>query len=328
MNVPPTSPELSVVVPLFNEEEGVLELLKELKNACEALSLAYEIILVDDGSSDKTYVFALQAAQHDHHIKVVKLSRNFGHQAAFNAGIDFASGQMIITMDGDLQHPPAMIPEFVKQARVGADIVLGQRMVNRQNSSLRGFAGNLFYWFLRKASSLDLAANVSDFTLYGRRVVDTLKRMPERDRFLRGLAQWVGFKKVYVPYTADVRKFGTPKYSFRKLATLGLSGITSFSAFPLRLAFWVGSVVFLASICFGGYVAWDHYVNPNPLIAGWATVVILVLALGSIQLMVLGIIGEYLYRMFNELKGRPLYIVSATHNIDAMHTPHTPYGIS
>ena len=233
---------------------------------------------------------------------------------------------MVITMDGDLQHPPRLIPEFIKLAESGADIVIGERLENKQNSFVREITGKTFYKFMSIATNLEFK-NVSDFALYKRSVADILKRLPERERFLRGMVQWVGFNKKYIPYAVEARKHGSPKYTAKKLFGLIMSGLTSFSAFPLRLAFWAGLMIFIFSIVFSAYVFVDHYINPNPLIAGWATVVILVLAIGSIQLMVMGVVGEYLYKMFNEVKGRPLYIVSKTHNIDKEKIEQSPYGM-
>lgn len=320
------SPDLSVVIPLFNEEEVIPYLIAEINKVGTALSRSYEVIFVDDGSTDRTFELIKNAADKSSKFKVVRLSRNFGHQAAFNVGIDFAEGNMVLTMDGDLQHPPALIPSFIKFAEAGSDIVIGERLENKQNSRFREAGGRGFYRLMSAITNLEFR-NVSDFALYKRPVVNALKKLPERERYLRGMIQWVGFKKKYVPYVVESRKAGKPKYNFKKLAKLVLSGVTSFSAFPLRLAFWAGLFVLFISIIFSGYIAIDHYINPNPLIAGWATLVILVLFLGSIQLMVLGIVGEYLYKMFNEIKGRPLYIVSETCNIKEGSVQETPYGI-
>ena len=320
------SPYLSVVIPLFNEEESIPELLKQLFSVCQSLGRSFELVLVDDGSQDKTAELLLKSAEKDPRIKVVRFSRNFGHQAAFNAGMDMASGEVIITMDGDLQHPPHLIPEFIKYSEAGYDIVIGERVKNKQNSKVREKTGGLFYKFLSAITNLEFK-NASDFALYKRSVLNVLKKMPEKERFLRGLVQWVGFKKKYVPYVVEARKHGTAKYNFKKLLSLITSGVTSFSAFPLRLAFWAGLFIFSASIIFSGYVVVDHYIHPNPLIPGWATVVILVTGLGSFQLIVLGIVGEYLYKMFNEIKGRPLYIVSETYNLDKEGIESSPYGI-
>lgn len=318
--------ELSIVVPLFNEEEVLPHLLDELTKVCSSLNREYELIFVDDGSHDNTYKILENASNQDKRIKVIRFSRNFGHQAAFSAGIDFSNGKMVITMDGDLQHPPTLIPEFVKLADKDNDLVIGERISNKQNSKSRETVGKFAYKLLSFMTNLDFK-NISDFNLYNRKVVDVLKRMPEKERFMRGLVQWVGFKKEYLPYVVEDRKAGVPKYGFLKLFNLGLSGVTSFSAFPLRLSFWVGLFVLLVNVIFGAYVAIDHFINPDPLLSGFATIVILVLFLGSIQLMFLGIVGEYLFKMFNEIKGRPFYIVSDAINVDKEDIKTTAYGI-
>lgn len=319
-------PHLSVVIPLFNEEEVLPLLIKELKSNCDALGKSYEIIFVNDGSTDNTAGLLRVFAHEDLKIKVIQFSRNFGHQAAFNAGIDFAGGDVVITMDGDLQHPPRLIKDFIKEAEIGFDIVIGERLYNKQNSAGREFLGKTIYRFLSIITNLEFR-NVSDFALYKRSVISVLKRLPERERFLRGMVQWVGFKKKYIPYVVEERKAGVAKYTLKKLSGLVLSGLTSFSAFPLRISFWLGLVVFLASIAFGGYVVYDHYFHPNPLAAGYATISILVLLMGGVQFIFLGIIGEYLYKMFNEIKGRPLYIASRTINLNTDGVEDTPYGL-
>lgn len=319
-------PELSLVIPLFNEEEVIPLLLSELKKVCRQTGKSYEIILVDDGSQDATFTLLSQLAAKDLRLKILRFSRNFGHQAAFSAGLDLAQGKWTITMDGDLQHPPALIPQLIKAAEEGHDLVIGERLSNKQNSRWREWIGRRFYAWLSAISHLEFR-NVSDFVLYNSRALAVLRRLPEKERFLRGLVQWIGFKKKYLPYTVEERRAGQPKYTAKKLLGLILSGVTSFSAFPLRLSFWVGLVVFVFSIGFSIYVVFDHYLNPNPLIAGWATVVILVLMLGSVQLMVLGIVGEYLSKMFNEIKGRPQYVVAETLNVDPQHIRETPYGV-
>ena len=300
--------------------------MKELYSICNSLGKSYEVIFVDDGSRDRTPEILSQFAKDDSRIKVLRFSRNFGHQAAFSAGIDVAQGDLVVTMDGDLQHPPRLIPEFIKRAESGSDIVIGERLVNRQNSFFREIIGRTFYKFMSSATNLEFK-NVSDFALYKKSVVEVLKRLPEKERFLRGMVQWVGFNKKYIPYVVEARKYGQPKYTAKKLFGLIMSGITSFSAFPLRVAFWIGLATFLFSLLFSAYVLIDHYINPNPLITGWATLVILVLGLGSIQLMVMGVVGEYLYKMFNEIKGRPLYIVAETKNLDRDKVKETSYGI-
>ncbi|TSC74736.1 MAG: glycosyl transferase family 2 [Parcubacteria group bacterium Gr01-1014_44] len=318
--------DLSIVIPLFNEEESIPALLHELCGVCSLVGRSYEIVLINDGSVDSTPQLLEVAAGKDQRIKVLTLSRNFGQQAAFNAGIDVAAGKMVVMMDGDLQYPPSMIPEFIKHADEGYDIVIGERIKNKQNNFFRELVGRVFYKVLNKITDLEFR-NSNDFGLYKRSVISVIKKMPEKERFLRGMVQWVGFKKKFLPYVVEDRKFGVPKYNFRKLAALVMSGVTSFSALPLRLALWAGFLVLIFSIGFSGFVAWDHYTNPNPIIAGWATLVILLLFTSSIQLIVLGVVGEYLYKMFHEVKGRPLYIVSSTQNIDKEQVEPSAYGI-
>ncbi|OGN01567.1 MAG: hypothetical protein A3I26_00530 [Candidatus Yanofskybacteria bacterium RIFCSPLOWO2_02_FULL_43_10] len=318
--------DLSIVIPLFNEQEVIPFLINELNRVGQTLGKNYEVILVDDGSIDNTFELVKKVADQDSKFKVIKFSRNFGHQAAFNVGIDFAQGDMVLTMDGDLQHPPSLIPTFIKHAQDGHDIVIGERLDNKQNSRLREAGGRGFYKLMSAITNLEFK-NVSDFALYKRPVVNALKKLPERERYLRGMIQWIGFKKKYVPYVVESRRAGKPKYDIRRLTKLVLSGITSFSAFPLRLAFWIGLFVLVVSIVFSIYVVADYYLNPNPLAAGYATIILAVLFLGSIQLIILGIVGEYMYKMFNEVKGRPLYIVSETLNIDGENIKETPYGI-
>src|SRR3989344_3815900 len=317
---------LSIVIPLFNEEDAIPFLVEAINGVCRNIAKDCEVIFIDDGSTDRTFELVQKAAEKDSKFKVIKFSRNFGHQAAFNVGLDFSSGSMVLTMDGDLQHPPHLIPTFIKHAEEGADIVIGERLDNRQNSKLREAGGKGFYKLMSVITNLEFR-NVSDFALYKRNVVNALKKLPERERYLRGMIQWVGFKKKYVPYAVESRKAGTPKYNIKRLTRLVLSGVTSFSAFPLRLSFWIGIFVFLISVGLGIFVILDHYLNPNPLAAGYTTIALIVLFLGSVQLMVLGIVGEYMYKMFNEVKGRPLYIVSEVCNIEEGNVKETPYGI-
>src|SRR3989338_5826925 len=249
--------DLSIVIPLFNEQEVIPFLINELNRVGQTLGKNYEVILVDDGSTDNTFELVKKASDQDSKFKVIKFSRNFGRQAAFNVGIDFAQGDMVLTMDGDLQHPPSLIPTFIKHAEEGSDIVIGERLSNKQNSKLREAGGKGFYKLMSMITNLEFR-NVSDFALYKRRVVNALKKLPERERYLRGMIQWIGFKKKYVPYVAESRIAGKPKYNIKRLIKLVLSGVTSFSAFPLRMAFWAGLFVLFVSIIFSCYVVIDQ----------------------------------------------------------------------
>lgn len=308
------NPYLSIILPIFNEEESLPELMTELYSVCNSLNKDYEIIFVNDCSTDKTYDMLCQYAEKDKRIKVIRFSRNFRHQAAISAGLDASSGDMVVTMDSDLQHPPKVIIEFIKQAEGGYDIVIAERMANEHNSFLREAVGKAIYKFLSVTTGLEFK-NAGDFILYKRRVVDVIKNLPEREKFFRGLAQWVGFKKKYVPYEVRARKFGKG-VSIKGLARFILNGITSFSAFPLRLSFWLGVIMFIFSVGYGLEVVAEHFLYPDSFINGFTALILVVLALGSLQLMVIGVIGEYLYKMFNEIKGRPVYIIAEKKNLD------------
>lgn len=308
------TPYLSVVLPIFNEEKSLPELMRELYLVCDSLNKNYEIIFVDDCSRDKTAEIINQYADKDSRIKMIRFSRNFRHQAAISAGLDVSRGELVVTMDSDLQHPPEVIREFIKQAELGYDIVIAERIAVKHRSFLREFMGRAIYKFLSAATGLEFK-NAGDFVLYKRRVVNVIKSLPEREKFFRGLAQWVGFKKKYIPYTVRTRKFGRGT-SVKGLARFILNGVTSFSAFPLRISFWVGLLIFLISIGYGLSVIVEKIFYPENLIEGLSSLTIVVLALGSVQLMVIGVMGEYLYKMFNEIKGRPVYIVAETKNLD------------
>lgn len=310
----PNGPYLSIVLPIYNEEESLPLLMEELYSVCNSLNKNYEIIFVDDCSNDKTPEILNRYADKDSRIKIIRLSRNFRHQAALSAGIDASSGELVVTMDSDLQHPPHVILEFIKQAESGYDMVIAERVANEHNSFLREAVGKAIYKFLSVTTGLEFK-NAGDFILYKKKVVNVIKSLPEREKFFRGLAQWVGFKKKYVSYKVRARKFGKGA-SVKWLARFILNGITSFSAFPLRLSFWLGMIIFIISIGYGIEVVAEHFLYPGSFFNGFTALVIVVLALGSIQLMVMGIIGEYLYKMFNEIKGRPVYIIAEKKNLD------------
>ncbi|OGM96172.1 MAG: hypothetical protein A3B86_02580 [Candidatus Yanofskybacteria bacterium RIFCSPHIGHO2_02_FULL_38_22b] len=310
----PATPYLSVILPIFNEEKSLPELMRDLYSVCDSLNKNYEIIFVDDCSSDRTLEILNQYADKDQRIKIIRFSRNFRHQAAISAGLDASRGELVVTMDSDLQHPPQVISEFIKQANNGYDVVIAERVANEKRSFLREFIGRVIYRFLSVTTGLEFK-NAGDFVLYKRRVVNVIKSLPEREKFFRGLAQWVGFKKKYIPYIVRARKFGRGT-SVKGLARFILNGVTSFSAFPLRISFWVGLLIFLISIGYGVSVIIEKILYPENLIEGLTSLTIVVLALGSVQLMVIGVVGEYLYKMFNEIKGRPVYIIAETKNLD------------
>jgi dolichol-phosphate mannosyltransferase len=240
-------------------------------------------------------------------VKAIRLSRNFGHQVALSAGLEYAAGDAVIVMDGDLQHPADVIPELIARWEEGFDVVYTIRNGRHHAGLLKRVTASLFYRILNRLSDVDLEANTPDFRLMDRRVVDILLRLPERGRFLRGLVRWVGLRQTAVPFTADPRRHGTTKYPFSRMVRFSLDGLTSFSTVPLRFASYLGTLVALSAI---PYALWAVYVRlfTDEAVTGWASLVVALLMLGGVQLFCLGIVGEYIGRMYEEVKGRPLYI--------------------
>lgn len=300
---------LSVVVPCYNEQEAIEHSYREIKGVLVTLQrLEHEIIFVDDGSGDDTLSRLNHLASGDRAVRVLSLSRNFGHQIALAAGLDAAVGDALIMMDADLQHPPTLIPELVARWRQGADVVSAIRTETAGESRFKRVTSRLFYRVLNSLSTTKVPAGAADFCLLSRRVCVSLRRMPERHRFLRGLISWVGYARAYVPYVAPQRTMGKTKYSFVKMLGLALDAVFSFSAEPLRLALRLGVV-----LAFGGfvYLAWTLIYGYliNGLVPGYASLIGVTLILGGFQLIFIGLVGQYLSRVFDEVKGRPLYLL-------------------
>ena len=300
---------LSIAIPVFNEEENLPQLLARLKAAIASLCFQdYEIIFVDDGSSDATPKVLASLHDADPHVRVIRFSRNFGHQSALQAGMDESRGHALVFMDADLQDPPEVIADFVAQWRAGYDIVYAIRKKRKENFIKRA-CYSLFYRSLQAVANIDVPLDAGDFCLMDRRVVSALKALPERNRFLRGLRSWVGFTQIGVQYERQARAAGAPKYTLRKLLGLALSGYIGFSAMPLRVASAMGLCSALGGL---GLMLWavlqKFAGHPTPW--GWASTVSMILFMGGTQLGVLGIIGEYLSRTYDEVRRRPLYIIS------------------
>jgi polyisoprenyl-phosphate glycosyltransferase len=297
-------PEVSVVVPLFDEEANALELYRRLAGALDALDVSYELIWVNDGSRDRTAELADSLAADDARLVVVHLSRNFGHQAAISAGIDHARGQAVVVMDGDLQDPPEVLGRLLDTWRSGHDVVYAIR--TKRKEPLWKRAGYfVFYRLLRAVSDLDIPLDAGDFCLMDRKVVAALRSLPERDRFLRGLRTFVGFRQAGLVYERAGRHAGTPKYTFRRLCRLALDGLFGFSGFPLSLIAYLGFASLLLAL---GLTAWAC-VDPVRMPAGTLTS-LAVLYMGALQLLGLGIVAEYMRRIFAEVKQRPTYLVA------------------
>ena len=305
-------PEISIVVPLFDEEANALELYRRLTCALDQLDVTYELVWVNDGSRDRTAELADALAADDSRLSVLHLSRNFGHQAAISAGIDHARGQAVVVMDGDLQDPPEVIGQLLETWRAGHDVVYAIR--TKRKEPLWKRAGYfVFYRLLRRISDLDIPLDAGDFCLMDRKVVTALRSLPERDRFLRGLRAFVGFRQTGVVYERAGRHAGTPKYTLRRMCRLALDGLFGFSGFPLSLITYLGFASLLLAL---GLTTWT-WIDPTRMPAG-ATTSLAVLYMGALQLLGLGIVAEYLRRIFAEVKQRPTYLVA---RISEMETP-------
>src|SRR5581483_6173582 len=268
----------------------------------------YEIVLVDDGSSDGSWDTMLELAARDSHLRLLRLSRNFGHQAALSAGLDAARGEAIVLMDADLQDPPELIPQLVAKWREGFDVVYAVRGHRQGEARIRLASISLFYSLLRRITPTEIPENVGDFRLLSRRAANAIASMPERARFLRGMTSWIGYRQTGVSYTRDARFAGESKYPARKLIRLALDGITSFSTAPIKLVTAIGFALVVFCI---GVLVWTLYVrfftSHHP--QGWTSVIAVVLLLGGVQLLSLGVIGQYVARIFDEAKQRTLYLV-------------------
>lgn len=307
---------ISIAIPVFNEEQSIPLLLEHLRPVLEKLPYAFEILFVDDGSTDGTYQAIQSACAKDPRVKAVSFSRNFGHQAALTAGIQYASGDAVITMDGDLQHPPSLIPVLIEKWREGFEIVYTTRESTVDEPLLKRFTSRLFYRIINRYSQTPIQPFGADFRLLDRKVVNSLNTLEERDRFLRGLIGWLGFSAVGVPYQADARVAGTSKYTTRKMIKLAFDGMLSFSAAPLHLVTFLGLVSAFLGFLYGLYSLYVRFFTDST-ITGWTSTMIVILFLGGVQLISVGILGEYLIRVYNESKGRPTFIVRRSLGFDA-----------
>jgi polyisoprenyl-phosphate glycosyltransferase len=304
---------LSITAPVLNEEAVLPTFYERVRAALDGIE--FELILVDDGSTDGTREILRNLAEEDARVKVVELSRNFGYQAAVAAGIDHCHGDAVITIDADLQDPPELIPDLIAEWRAGSDVVYGVRRERRGESRLKLATARWFSAIFRRLAELDLPANAGDFRLLDRRAVEALRMMPERSRFMRGMTVWVGYRQSSVEYDREPRAAGDTRYSWRALLRISLDAISSFSHLPLQIATVVGFVV--SFLAFLGI----PYVIVNKLLGfyveGVSTLLFAILLLGGLQLITLGIIGEYISRIYDEVKRRPLYLVDERVNVEA-----------
>ncbi len=306
---------ISVVLPVYNEAENLGVLVERLRTALERFAGdGFEVVFVDDGSTDASPEMLDALAARDPRLKAIHLSRNFGHQAALQAGLDAAAGDAVVTMDADLQDPPEVLASLVGKWREGYDVVYAVRR-KRKDGLAKRVAYAAFYRSLRAVAEIDVPLDAGDFCLLDRRVVDALGTLGERGRFLRGLRSWVGFRQVGIEYEREARYAGAPKYGVRKLVRLALSGYVGFSSMPLRLAAWLGFLAAGAGFLIALWTALTRIFNvPSP--RGWASTMAAILFVGGVQLVMLGVLGEYLGRVYDEVRRRPLYIVRSRVGFD------------
>jgi dolichol-phosphate mannosyltransferase len=302
------TPKLSVVSPCYNEEGSLFELHRRVSAICRAeAGEDYEIVLVDDGSSDRTRSLIGELCSSDPHIVGVFLSRNHGHQLALSAGLHVCRGQRVLIIDADLQDPPELLTGMMKLMDEGADVVYGQRRERRGESPFKKFSAVLFYRLLNRLVDIKIPVDTGDFRLMSRRTLDELNRMPERHRFIRGMVSWIGFRQVPLLYERQERFAGETKYPFRKMLRFAFDAISGFSIVPLRIATYLGFVCAVLGLFFFAYTVYSYL--SGIALQGWTTLMTVVLILGSGQLLVLGVLGEYLGRLYIESKSRPLFII-------------------
>lgn len=301
--------KISIVVPVFNEEDNLHEFYKHATKVMQAENYAYNLIFIDDGSRDSSAQILAELSAQDEHVEAYLLSRNYGHQMALTCGLDNADGDAVITMDGDLQHPPELIPKLLRLWEQGNDIVQTKRMATEDAGFFKNFTSKTYYKLINALSNVEITPGGSDFRLMDRKAVDAFKLYRERARFIRGLVNTLGFKVTVLEFVAPPRFAGHSKFNLRKMLHFALDGITAFSNLPLRWAFYIGLVFGISSLLLLGHVFYVKFVT-NDAVPGWATTTVSVLFLGGIQLVGIGILGEYIGRIFEEIKHRPLYLVA------------------
>jgi glycosyltransferase involved in cell wall biosynthesis len=307
------APDVSLLIPVFNEAEALPFLLRELNQVLGQVNLTCEIIFINDGSTDQTLDLLKNISEKDKRILIIDLSRNFGKEAALTAGLDICRGRAAIPVDADLQDPPDLIPELIAQWGKGYDVVNAVRRSRREDSRLKRYSAHVFYRTLGRLSAINLPADTGDFRLLSRPVIDALKAMPERRRFMKGMFAWVGFRSTDIFYDRKARIAGKTTWNYFKLLNLAIEGITSFSSAPLRLAMYLGLGVAFLSMTYAAVVIFKTLVWGES-VAGYASLMVALLFLGAMQLICIGISGEYLGRVYEESKGRPIYLVKSIYH--------------
>lgn len=304
---------LSVIVPMYFEQAVARECYRRLSAVMQAQNYDYELLFVNDGSTDDTLPILKELAAQDEHIRILSFSRNFGHQMAVTAGVEYARGDVMVIIDADLQDPPELIPDMVALWKQGWEVVYAKRKKRKGESAFKLFSAAMFYRILRALTDIDIPADTGDFRLIDRKVADAFLRMPERSRFIRGMMAWLGFKQTPIEYERDERFAGETKYPLKKMLKLASNGILSFSTEPLRLVLQLGVGAIIVSFLLLIYAIIAKATGHAE--GGWASLMVTVTFLGGVQLVSVGVLGQYLARMFEESKGRPLFVISEKINI-------------
>ncbi len=304
--------DYSIIIPVYNEEKNIETLYERLTKILKTLKKNYELIFINDGSSDSTLLKLAELHKKDYVVKIVNFSRNFGHQMAVSAGLRFAKGELVTVIDADLQDPPELLPRFFKKAEEGYDVVYAIRK-KRKESFFMKLAYATYYRFLKMIADIDIPLDSGDFCVMKKKVVDAINLLPERNRFIRGIRTWVGFKQIGLEYERGVRFAGESKYTFKKIMKLAFDGIFSFSYVPFKFMFYLGLFALISSFIGGAWVFYMKFFTTNyNRVPGFATTITLLIFVGGLQLFSMGVMGEYIKRIYDEIKQRPQYIIEST----------------
>ncbi len=309
--------DLSIIIPIYNEEENLKLLLSRLTATIDRIKtelveqLEHEFLFVNDGSNDQSLAILKEMSQNDSHCSYINFSRNFGHQNAVSAGLDYAKGQAVVIIDGDLQDPPEFIFDLYQKYKTGYDVVYAQRILRKGEGVFKKQTASFYYKLIKKITNISIPVNTGDFRLIDRKVVRVLRKMPEKNKFIRGQVAWTGFRQVGLPYERDPRHRGETSYTFGRMTKFALDGITAFSDLPLKLATYMGFLAAFIALIVTIYTLYSQYVI-GATVKGWTSLMIAVLFIGGVQLLCIGLIGEYLIRLTTNIRNRPLYVVEST----------------
>lgn len=306
---------ISLILPIYNEEGNIKECYERSLKVLKSFNKPYEFIFVDDGSKDSSLKMLKELGEKDKNVKVLSFSRNFGHQIAITAGLDFSKGEIVVIMDADLQDKPEVITQMVEKWQEGYEVVYGRRKTRKDNA-FKKFTAWGFYRLLNTMASIDIPLDTGDFRLMDRKVVNEMIRLREHSRFMRGLTSWCGFKQTAIYFDRDERRFGVTAYPLKKMIKFALDGITGFSYIPLKLSTYIGFGSALLGFALGAYQVVRHFVAPEQDVRGWTSLMVAILFIGGIQLIILGLMGEYIGRIYTEAQNRPLYVVGEKVNVE------------